>query len=299
VEHYIASYLKKLISSELYTLSMIYDIITDTLNLGFNKMKFTINSIKNILGTALQEIDNPCISHDTKIHSIRVMSKKLRSILYLIKPFLKNKEFFQNQNTFYKELSKAFSQEREKKVMNDTFRWIIQKCKLSTDMTIVIQNALKENIANNIITDKNIDTKIQICRESILVAVSDLHIFKNYTRQDLKLGSKQTYQKAYNSLIIAILTQNIEDIHLFRKYAKYYMYQLQLLQNQIKHAKKRAKDLDKLTSMLGRIHDLSLFNDYLQDNKNLTNSDMLISCIDKIQKKLTKKAFKLAIKIFK
>lgn len=275
---------------------MIYDIITNTLNLRFNKMKLKIKTIKNILETTLQEIDNPLLSKDSKIHSIRVMSKKMRSILYLLKPFLKHKEFFQNQNTFYKKLSKVFLQEREKKVMHDTFIWTVKKCKLSADMTIDIQNALKQNISNNIITDKNIDTKIQLCREFILVAISNLHIFNNFTRRNLKAGYKQTYQKAYDSLIIAILTQNIEDIHLFRKYAKYHMYQLQLLQNKIKHAKKRAKNLDKLTSMLGRIHDLALFDDYLQDNKNLTNSDMLISCIDKIQTKLTKKAFKLAVK---
>lgn len=261
-------------------------------------MKLTLNTIKNILETTLREIDNPRISHDKKIHSIRVMSKKMRSILYLIKPFLKNKEFFQNQNTFYKEISKAFSQEREQKVMYDTFMRIVKECKPTIDKAIDIQNILKQNIANNITTNQNIDKKIQLCRESILVAISDLHIFKNYIRKDLKLGLKQTYQKAYNSLIIAILTQNIEDIHLFRKYAKYYMYQLQLLQNKIKHAKKRANNLDKLTSMLGDIHDLALFDKYLQSNKYLPNSDVLISCILKIQTKLTKKAFKLAIKYF-
>lgn len=262
-------------------------------------MKFTISTIRNILDITLKEIDNPLVSKDSKIHSIRVMSKKLRSILYLIKPYLKNKEFFQSQNIFYKELSKTFSQEREKKVMHDTFVWIVKKCKLSLDSVNNIQVALRQNMENNIITDANIDRKLQTCEQSILMAINNLHTFENYIPKNLALGFKKTYQEAYEDLIFAIITRDIEDIHLFRKYAKYHMYQIQLFPNQIKHSKKRTKDLDKLTSLFGKIHDLALFRDYLQNNTNFTNSDILIFCIAKIQKKIIKKALKSATKIFK
>ncbi len=262
-------------------------------------MKFTIGVIKNILVLTSKVIDNPSISKDSKIHNIRVLSKKMRSILYLIKPYLKNKEFFQSQNIFYKELSKIFSQEREKKVMFDTFTWIVKKCKLSLDDTSDIQVALRQNMENNIILDSNIDKKLQICEQSILMAISNLHTFENYIPKNLTLGFKKTYQEAYEDLIFALITRDIEDIHLFRKYAKYHMYQIQLFPNQIKHPKKRIKDLDKLTSILGRIHDLALLKNYLQNNTNLTNSDILIFCIAKIQKKLIKKVLKSARKIFK
>lgn len=262
-------------------------------------MKSTINTIKNILELTLKDIDNPLVSKNRKIHSARVMSKKLRSTLYLIKPYFKNNEFFKSQNMFYKELSKIFSQERENKVMYDTFLWIVKKCKFSFDSVKDIQIALKKNMENNIIADADIDKKLQTCEQSILVAISNLHILGDCIPKNLTLGFKKTYQKAYENLNFALITKDTKDIHLFRKYAKYHMYQLQLLQDTIKHAKKRAKNLDKLTSTLGMIHDLALFEDYLQNNLNLINSEILIFCIAKIQKKLTKKALKSAIKIFR
>ena len=248
-----------------------------------------------------KDIDEPTISKDKKIHSIRVMSKRMRSLLYLMKPFIANKESFRSQKQFYKELSKTLSQNRETKVMYDTFQWIVKKCKLPLDDFEDIQNTLQQNIENKTIASSDIDKNLQICKQSILAGLGNLNTLETKTnlKKDLKIGFQKTYKKAYDDLDIALASNDAEDVHMFRKYAKYHMYQMELLTNHIKQTKKRTKDLDKLTSMLGKSHDLVLFEDYLHKNKNLTNSDALILCIAKGHKKLTKKALKSATKIFK
>ncbi|MBN2721917.1 MAG: CHAD domain-containing protein [Campylobacterales bacterium] len=260
-----------------------------------------LDEIKKLLEHTSKELDKPSISNDKQIHSIRVMSKQLRSLLYLIKPFFNDKEFLKSQNQFYKELAKSLSQEREAKVMYDTFQWLIKKSRLPKDNFEDIQTALQENLENKTASDADIDQKLQVCKQSVMMALDTINEQKKakYTIKDLKTGFFKTYKKAYDTLHLALATKEIEDIHLFRKYAKYHMYQIQLLSNLLRRSKQRAKDLDKLTSLLGRSHDLALFAEYLYINKNLANSDRLISCISKEQKKLTKEALKIAKKTFK
>ena len=260
-----------------------------------------LNEIEKLLEDTSKEISESSISSDKQIHSIRVMTKKMRSLLYLIKPFFGDKEFLESQNQFYKELAKSLSQERETKVMYDTFQWLIKKSKLPIDNFEEIQTTLRQNLENNTTTDADIDQKLQVCKQSMMMALDTIKDQKreNYTTKDLKTGFLQTYKKAYDTLHLALATKEVEDIHLFRKYAKYHMYQIQLLSNQLRRSKHRSKDLDKLTSLLGRSHDLALFAEYLHNNKNLTNLDMLIFYTSKEQKKLTKEALKIAKKAFK
>jgi len=254
------------------------------------------DTIKNILLLLVQEIDDASVSNNKKIHSIRVATKKIRSILYLMKSFLKDKELMENKKRFYKELSKNLSQDREKKVMRDTLHSVVKKCKLLSNDFMDVENALNYET-------KTIDFErnIQLCKEHILSELNsmDKQEIGICKKRDIKKGFKRTYKKAYDLLHIALLTKKIEEIHCFRKYAKYHMYQIQLLSNHIDYPIKKSKYLDKLTSILGKSHDLSFFEDHINNNKNFKNSSLLLYCIEKRQKKLIKKAIKLANKIFK
>ena len=263
----------------------------------FDPLEFIEKMLKDIA----KYIDEPAISKDKKIHFIRVMSKKLRSLLYLVKPFFNDKEFLKNQNQFYKELAKNLSQERETKVMHDTFQWLIEKSRLPRDDFKDIQTTLQENLENKDADSDEIDQKLQISKQSIMMGLNALNEQKRtkYTIKDLKTGFYKIYKKAYDTLHLALATKEIEDIHLFRKYAKYHMYQIRLLSGQLKRSKKRVKELDKFTYLLGTSHDLSLFAQYLHNNTNLSNSDILISYVSKEQNKLTKTALKMAKKAFK
>lgn len=257
------------------------------------------NTIKNILLLLVQEIDDTSVSNNKKIHSIRVASKKIRSILYLIKSFLKDKELLENKKIFYKELSKNLSQDRERKVMYDTLHRVIKKCKLPFNDFKDVENAL--NIENKTIDTIDIDKNIQLCKKHILSELNsiDKQEMKTCKKRNIKKGFKRTYRKAYDLLHIALLTKNTEEIHRFRKYAKYHMYQIQLLLDHIDYPTKKSKYLDKMTSILGRSHDLSFLEDYINNNKNFKNAGLLLYCIEKRQKELIKKAIKLANKIFK
>lgn len=257
-----------------------------------------LHEMRNILLRALRKIENHTTSADKKTHAIRVMSKKLRSLLYLIKPSLQDKESVKIQKRFYKELSKDFSIEREMKVMHDTFLMLIKRNKLHIDGFDELIAAIKENKNNS--SGPNIDEKLLSAKSSIQKAIDELDIFR---RSDSKIkkwkkGFKKTYKKAYESLHLSLQSHNIEDIHTFRKYAKYHMYQAISLKYHLKYSSKKIKALEKLTWLLGKCNDIELFGDFLHKNTDIANSTQMITYAAKEQKKLTKKALKMASKIF-
>ncbi len=258
-----------------------------------------LHEMQNILLLGLRKIEDRTTSTDKKTHAIRVMSKKLRSLLYLIKPSLQNKESVKIQKRFYKELSKNLSIEREMKVMHDTFLMLIKRNRLHIDDFAGLQAAIQKNKKNN--ADVGIDEKLLLAKSSIQKAIDELGIFRrSYSKtKKWKKGFKETYKKAYKSLHLSLKSHNIEDIHTFRKYAKYHMYQAIFLKDHVKYSNKKIKALGKLASLLGKCNDIELFEDFLHKNTNIANSTQMITYAAKEQKKLTKKALKFADEIFK
>ncbi len=245
-----------------------------------------LHEMQNILLLGLRKIEDRTTSTDKKTHAIRVMSKKLRSLLYLIKPSLQNKESVKIQKRFYKELSKNLSIEREMKVMHDTFLMLIKRNRLHIDDFAELQAAIQKNKKNN--ADVGIDEKLLLAKSSIQKAIDELGIFRrSYSKtKKWKKGFKETYKKAYKSLHLSLKSHNIEDIHTFRKYAKYHMYQAIFLKDHVKYSNKKIKALGKLASLLGKCNDIELFEDFLHKNTNIANSTQMITYAAKEQKNL-------------
>lgn len=242
-------------------------------------------------------LEGSCSTSNKKVHAIRVTSKHIRSILYFIKPFFKNEEFIESQKEFYKQLSKNLEQKRETRVLNDTLNFIIKKSGLHNDDFKNIKKHIDDDIELLDETTPHIDTT----QESILKAFGSLCAYKHVhmSKKDIDKRLKQTRKKTSDLLDKAIKTDKIEDVHQFRKYAKYYMYQLQSLENNIHCSQKLMKKLEELTSTLGKIHDVYLFDQYIQKHQNEKEYTLLKKHIDDIQKKLIKKAFGQSKKIFK
>lgn len=264
-------------------------------------MKSNIFSPFDYLSTTLINayylIEGSCSNSNKKIHDIRLVSKNIRSILYFIKPFFKNKEFIQSQKEFYKQISKNLEQKREAQVLGKTFNFIIKKSGLQYNDF----QSIKKHIDDEISLLNKETTHIDETQESILRAFGNLCAYKHVhiSKKDINKRLKQTYKKTSRLLNVAIKTNKIEDIHHFRKYAKYYMYQLQALEGNIHCSQKIMKQLNKLTSTLGKIHDIDLFEQYMQKYQSEKEYTMLKKYIGDIQKKLIKKAFKQSKKIFK
>ena len=242
-------------------------------------------------------LEGSCSTSNNKVHEIRVMSKHIRSILYFIKPFFKNKEFIESQKEFYKQLSKNLEQKRETQVLGNTLNFIIKKSGLHNDDFTNIKKQIGDDM--DLLNKKT--AHVDTTQEAILKAFGSLCAYKHVhiAKKDIDKRLKQAYKKASDLLYKAIKTDKIEDVHEFRKYAKYYMYQLQSLENNIHCSQKLMKKLDELTSVLGKIHDVYLLDQYIQKHQNEKECTLLKKHIDDIQKKLVKKAFGQSKKIFK
>lgn len=246
---------------------------------------------------AYYQLEGSCSSSNKKIHATRVMSKHIRAVLSFIKPFFKNSEFIESQKEFYKQLSKNLEEKRDMQVLSNTLDFIIKKSKLQNDDFKNIKKHIDDDI--NLLNEKA--NNIDATEESILKAFGSLCAYKHVhiSKKDVDKRLKQTYKKTARLLNIAIKTNKMEDIHNFRKHAKRYMYQLESLGNIVHCSQKLMKKLDELTIVLGKIHDIDLFEIYMQKHKNEKEFLLLKNHMDKLQKKLIKKAFKKSQEIFK
>lgn len=246
---------------------------------------------------AYYQLEGSCSSSNKKIHATRVMSKHIRAVLSFIKPFFKNSEFIESQKEFYKQLSKNLEQKRDMQVLSNTLDFVIKKKELQSDDFKNIKKYIDDDI--NLLNEKT--NHIDATEESILKAFGSLCAYKHVhiSKKDIDKRLEKTYNKTSQLLNIAIKTNKMEDIHNFRKYAKRYMYQLESLENIVHCPQKLRKKLDSLTVVLGKIHDIDLFEQYIQKHKNEKEFLSLKNHIDSLQKKLIKKAFKKSKEIFK
>jgi len=107
----------------------------------------------------------------------------------------------------------------------------------------------------------------------------------------------ETYRRAAKSARKAAGSDDVERFHTWRKRVKDLLYQSQLLTGtELGVRKKHIKALDRLAEMLGEHHDLSVFEELLQDGQLFPDRDrtmQLLGQVVKARRKLEKRARKL------
>jgi hypothetical protein len=264
------------------------------------------NDIQQIIKDAListhTDIENRDLPLSKKVHTVRKMCKKSRAILQLIKPLLKDQNSYQKENDFYKNMAKLLASSREAKVMTDMFNMIIKNYKLDQNKFIDIKKSLQKIETNEHIENTKTLENLKSCRFAIETAIENIDRLELTTNSiyGLRTGYKDTYKKAQKYMKKAYKKLDIDTYHEFRKYAKYHMFQVDILSKRSAFDKKRVKKLKNLTDILGIEHDLTLFEEYLNKNHlSYPNAKTVIPYINKDQKKLRKKAKKLEDLLFK
>jgi len=258
--------------------------------------------IKDTLISTLKDMQNRELSLSKKVHTVRKMCKRSRAILQLVKPILKDPNSYQKENDFYKNMAKLLASSREAKVMADMFDMIIKNYKLDIDEYIDIKKNLQKIEAGEHIENEKALENLKSCKFAIETAIENIDrlILSEDSIYKLRIGYKNTYKKAQKYMKKAYKKLDIDAYHEFRKYAKYHMFQTDIVSKKSAFDKKRVKKLKKLTDILGLEHDLTLFEEYLNKNHLLhPNAKALIPYINKEQKKLRKKAGKLENLLFK
>ncbi|MGM0623912.1 MAG: CHAD domain-containing protein [Campylobacterota bacterium] len=248
---------------------------------------------------ALKESRCEEIGADKAVHKIRKRCKKLRGLLRLIKPSLKEKALYKEQNDFFKKIANELSGARDDKVLGDTFAKIVKRYNLDMQKFEGIYSEL------NAIKQEHNDTQ-QIMQQLENVAgqlqdnLSQLHRYKlkKSGTKALHKGLKKTYTKARTKMDIAKNAPVDENFHEWRKWCKYHWYQMQLVQtNSDCLLQARINRLKLLSDILGDEHDITVFKQYLQ-NVSLPYEEEFVSYLDRQQHYLRSVAFEIGEELF-
>jgi CHAD domain-containing protein len=235
-------------------------------------------------------------SRDEAIHEARKSIKKVRAILKLVRAELG--ELYTPENAELRDIARKLSGFRDAAAMIETFRDLkrsyaesIAPARLSSFGT-ALARAKKQAAASadfrNVLTEA----------ESALRRIGE-----NAATWPLKTdgfgaiqpGLKETYRRGRKALVRARTDPSPENYHELRKRAKDLLYQGRVLGIE-KDDEKSLKDLE---TSLGDDHNLALLRIGIPSFGNLRNTDLVLSLIDRHQKKLRDDALASADRIYK
>jgi CHAD domain-containing protein len=204
------------------------------------------------------------------VHELRKNIKKIRGILRLIRHEIGN-EKYHDLNDRYRELSRKIAVLRDdtsqiellesmKKNVNDPgVRRAITRAvkqvedKRKAEFSDFYEKNMHYSVCYDILSQKDEISKLEFTGDP------DFFILKSL---------KRIHGRARSSWEISDFLKTDEIYHYWRKQVKYLMYQLMVLNIAWPdYFKVYIDELNKLSNLLGKLHDLNLFNEHINEEK--------------------------------
>ena len=255
---------------------------------------------------SLKMVDRLANNNAKDIHQLRVNCKRLRAYWRFIRPLLKNSEIFIVHNNHLREAARLLSQSREAHVNRKLLRNFMAQCN---------EKRLRDVIAKML-------HMLPLPTEQQLLPVGQLHacfidertFWEAFTNDQIKSGICETdgLVKTFNKaekLANRTLQNDFEPTiaHEWRKWSKYFYYQLQALSTKQKLVlkKKVLANLDQFNDDLGKLHDFYVLENLVVQAQKKQQIDgavdvlrlitgsrhQLEQLLKKMQKKIYQKSF--------
>ncbi|MCI0448040.1 CHAD domain-containing protein [bacterium] len=234
------------------------------------------------------------------VHRIRVDIKRLRAWLRLIR----NKSGTFNWRTvdnYFRDSMKKLSAKRDAQVILETLKWLEDKTDKENEQSAiqVIRAHIQfepggHELDWETVRSPLVDIAETLKRQTLSVDSDDM----------IKKGLKRTYKRTCNYGKKAFSAHTLpEDLHQLRKWVKYLCFQIGFIQASYPGLYEQIRNrLDKLGNRLGRIHDLILVQEKLEQLSTVKDcigaSKVTAKIIDKKFRTLLKRSNRFYQKIF-
>lgn len=226
----------------------------------------TGRSVSLLVDELILELERVVKSGDAHIHRIRVNIKKLRAWIRLLKD-TPGKMDFKETDHYLANTAKIFSCHRDAEIIPETINWLKKK----TDNPGKKKELQKIN--QHISYRKNLpvfpDEKSSIINKKFLTELKQKSI-KVDIEYIIGHGLERTYKKSRRCGKKAFSSnRTLNDLHKFRKWTKYLCYQIEFIQaSHPEYYQDEHHLLDKIGKQLGRIHDLDILQQKVNEIKN-------------------------------
>lgn len=250
-------------------------IVSYSINLNNNVEKQLQKTAFSQLKKSIEDIEDNSLSIDKKNHQLRKRCKKMRGLLRIICPQLKNKGVYDSQNQYFKEVAKQFSAVRDKKILEKTFKKIVLNYNLDENRYMQILKSIEAMEAQS---EKSVQNHFASYRAEYERNKKNIkqYILKKKDSKALDKGIKKGYKKAKKLKKKAYKTPSDKDFHQWRKWVKYHWYHMRLIKKNEKCVfAQRVKLSGKLADILGDEHDISVFKIFVQDVKCVNRTEFM------------------------
>ena len=200
-----------------------------------------------------------------EIHDMRLLIKRLRSLFRLIRE-VTDTQICKEENKNLRAASKELAPFREFDVRKETIEWIFTQTK--NKFLCSTLKPFKKNRKKKL--QKPNGSLSQSLRNCSLQLNQSVQVLEELPWQAvgwyvLEPGLSRSYRRARKAYLKVLQDSKAEDFHQWRMKVKDLMYQMEFISEMSpKHLNSMRKKLKKLSSILGRDHDLCDFKKFLQ-----------------------------------
>lgn len=243
---------------------------------------------------------------DEVVHNVRKRFKKVRAILRLVSDKL-GKKVYRRENKCFRDAGRPLAEIRDARVLIDSLDQLVKHFaeRVSDGMFDEVRTSLTahhQEIRRDVLREQNAIAGIIEAIESAQGRIKKWQI-THTSWLALSRGLKQVYKQGGNALSNVTANASVENLHEWRKQAKYLWYELQVVEafwpnllNELRN------DVHDLTERLGDDHDLAVLRQTILDDPDRYGGDStletLLALIDRRREELQQEAFPLGRRLY-
>lgn len=255
------------------------------------------------LDTACASLSRPELSDDA-IHEVRKGLKRARATLRLLREAIGVAAYHRN-NILLRDAARPLTPIRDAKILLETLRKLTDG-QVNSPFVAGLRRALGRERRR---------AREQLTRAEVQHIVAALHQVRDRVERipehalnpaTLRGGLERAYRSARKAYRHACKRDSDEELHEWRKQAKYYLYQLELLSSLARDRfARRRKHTERIGERLGDDHDLAVLNEkilkYARAEHAASRDALVEDLIQRLvrrRKQLQRKAFRLGQEVF-
>ncbi len=245
-------------------------------------------------------------SRDEAVHSARKSFKRIRALLRLVRPAIGDSTY-REENVVFRDAARPLTQVRDAKILVETLDSLLEHfhehvAGRSFNDTRDALNANLRAIRREIVEEQKAPARIAAIVRDARGRVKDWSDVPNKWRV-LGAGIRKVQQQARHAFQEAKRSATVENLHEWRKQAKYLRYQLEILRPiWPERMKELADEADRMTELLGDDHDAAVLRNKLAADPDEFGGaeavEMLLALIDRRRAELQQEAMMLGERFF-
>lgn len=227
------------------------------------------------IDTALEEAADDGISEAERIHQLRKRCKKLRGLIRLVRPGLGE---YARENTAFQDIAHRLADVRDARALVETCDAL--KAQFEDQLYANAFSTIRghfEKRAKTVESAPDLSKRLKQAADDLTAARERacLWTVDPDGAESIAGGVKKTYGRGCAAMKAARETPTGENLHEWRKRAKYHWYHLRLLKNTSLVAKAEVGPASDLADLLGDHHDLHVMAEALDAAGDIADADAM------------------------